>query len=88
MTYVYLVLISLLGVIAHWLKAWLRGAITSSLYWYMVEAPKNTGAMLYTLTASLLTSHFTGVITGFDEQSIVICFLAGFTADSTINKEA
>ena len=82
------IIMSIVGIFTHWLKSWLRGTITSNLYWYMVEAPKHTGAMLFTLATALITGYQTGMFTGIDEQTLTIAFMAGFTADSTVNKEA
>lgn len=52
--------------------------------WY---APKHTIAMLFSLATALFTAYNTGLLTGLDEQTLTIAFLAGFTADSTINAE-
>jgi hypothetical protein len=79
--------VSLVGVFAHWLKGWLREEITSNFIWYMVEEPKHTGAMLFTLVTTLITLYQTHAIIGLDEQSLTIAFMTGFTADSSVNKE-
>ena len=84
---VVIICVAFLGVFTHWLKSWLRETITSSFIEYMVLAPKHTGAMLFTLAAALITGYQTGLFTGLDEQSLTIAFMAGFTADSAINKE-
>ena len=81
------VITSLVGVYAHWLKSWLRETITSGFIEYMVQAPKHTGAMLFTLATALITGYQTGLFTSLDEQSLTIAFMAGFTADSVVNKE-
>ena len=82
------ILTSLAGIFAHWLKSWLRETITASFIEYMIQAPKHTGAMLFTLATALIAGYQTGMFTGLDEQSLTIAFMAGFTADSTINKES
>jgi phosphotransferase system glucose/maltose/N-acetylglucosamine-specific IIC component len=88
MMLVSMIVTACIGVYAHWLKSWLRETITSSFIDYMVQAPKHTGAMLFTLAAALVTGYQTGMFTGLDEQSLTIAFMAGFTADSTVNKES
>jgi hypothetical protein len=79
---------SIIGIFCHWLKSWLRETITSNFIEYMILAPKHTGAMLFTLATALITGYQTGLFTGLDEQSLTIAFMAGFTADSAVNKEA
>lgn len=81
------ILMSLIGIFCHWLKSWLRETIASSFIEYMVQAPKHTGAMLFTLAAALITGYQTGLFTGLDEPSLTIAFMAGFTVDSAVNKE-
>jgi len=81
------ILASLIGIFAHWLKSWLRETITANFFEYMVGAPKHTGAMLFTLTTALITGYQAGLFTGLDEQSLTIAFMAGFTADSAVNAE-
>lgn len=75
------------GIFMHWLKSWLRETITANFFEYMVQAPKHTGATLFTLATALITGYQTGMFTGIDEQSLTIAFMAGFTADSAVNKE-
>lgn len=82
-----IILMSLIGIFCHWLKSWLREAITANFIQYMVQAPKHTGAMLFTLATVLLTSYQAGMFTGLDMQSLTIAFMAGFTADSAVNAE-
>jgi len=79
--------VSLTGVFFHWLKCWLREEVSANFILYMVEAPKHTGAMLFTLVTTLITLYQTQAIIGLDEQSLTIAFMTGFTADSSINKE-
>lgn len=79
--------VAFVGMFCHWLKSWLRETISATFLEYLVSAPKHTGATLFALITALITAYQTGLITGIDEQSITIAFMAGFTADSAINKE-
>jgi len=76
-----------LGIFCHWLKAWSRETITANFFEYMRYAPKHTIAMLFSLATALITAYNTGLLTGLNEQTLTIAFLAGFTADSAINAE-
>lgn len=79
--------VSLAGIYCHWLKSWLRETIASGFFEYMRNQPKHTGAMLFTAISALLTLHQTGALVAIDQQSIIIAFMTGFTADSAVNKE-
>ena len=81
------ILMSLVGIFTHWLKSWLRETITSGFITYMVEAPKHTGAMLFTLATGLFTAYQTGMFAELNEQALTIAFLSGFAADSSLNAE-
>ena len=82
-----IILSAIAGIFAHWLKSWFRETISLNFFMYLVEAPKHTGAMLFTLITGLFSAYHTGMFDTLNEQTITIAFLSGFAADSSLNAE-
>lgn len=79
--------ISFAGIYCHWLKSYLRETIYSGFFDYMRCEPKHTGLTLFTVISALAVLHQTGSLVSLNEQSVIIAFMAGFAADSSLNKE-
>jgi hypothetical protein len=85
-TDVFFILIAFSGVFFHWLKKYARNELSCSFLDYLVSYPKHTVLTMMTLVSALFTLQTSGVFAELTPQNIGLVFMAGFTADSTLNK--
>lgn len=81
-----LILIGLIGQIAHWGKKWSRGEIETDLKTYIMTHKKHTiGSVITTVVAIVGLFSSTEVLV-MSSQTMALSFFAGYSADSAINK--
>lgn len=85
MTSVVLILVSFLGLAAHWFKCNWRGQSACSLVDYLTTHKRNTIASIFSSIGAIEAMVAVGGVT-LNEQSLAMAFMAGFTLDSTLNK--
>lgn len=87
MQIVFMFLIGLLGMSAHWLKLWSRGQTDLHVIHYIQTNKKATYQALSALIASLFTLYQSGVIDYTSMHDFTTIFLAGYAADSVVNSD-
>lgn len=79
-------LISLSGVYFHWLKKYARNELSCGFLRYFVVEPKNTIRTVMALVGSVFALQSNGVFSELTQQNIGLAFMAGWVADSALNK--
>jgi|CXWL01.1.fsa_nt_gi hypothetical protein len=83
-----LVMVSLIGMVAHALKKWVTGEIEGSFVsWYTTHPRASVGALMGCL-GGVLTAVLTGTLMDLSDASIMAAFLTGFSADTFNNQGA
>ena len=80
------VAVGCVGIVAHYLKAWLRDQITGSIWKYLfVDQPKQTGYTVFTLASAAFTMYAAGQLPPDVNTLVFLAFTTGFTCDSVVN---
>jgi hypothetical protein len=76
--------VGLLGMALHYLKKWGRGEIECSIFEYIMSYKKHTIAAVCTMIGLVVPIFMASP--ELSQLSLSAAFLAGFTADSAMNK--
>jgi|GEM_PF-2642579 len=79
-------LIAFSGVYCHWFKKYARDQLSCSFARYLIVEPKNTFVTLITLLVAMFTMQGSGILLELTRENISLVFMAGWTADSALNK--
>lgn len=85
MTLLLLILIGLVGLVAHWFKRWVRGQTEANLVDYMLTHKRYTAASVLTVVGGVVGICATGDV-DLSQQTAAIAFMAGYNIDSALNK--
>lgn len=86
MSFIYLILIGLVGLAVHWLKKWARGQTKSGFLVYMRAHKKHSIASVCTVIGSVAAYAALGDI-ALSIQSAGQALTIGYMVDSAVNKK-
>lgn len=81
------ILISILGLVLHWLKKWCRTETCNNFYEYLVQNPKHTCSSVITIIFATFAIFDGQLVDLLNRDTILLLLTTGYSIDSTINKQ-
>lgn len=90
MTFLYILLAGLFGVLGHWLTRWSQGRTESTFFEYIIEYKGHTISSFFSIfgAAALIYQGAPDDLTGKALMSLLLsAYTTGYMLDSTVNKD-
>lgn len=90
MTFIYILMASLIGVVGHWVTRWSQGRTNSTFWEYLMCYKANTLSSIFSILASSSAVYTTTPvdIEGHGLLMLLLgCYSSGYMLDSKVNKD-
>lgn len=87
MTFIYILIAGLLGVVGHWMTRWSQGRTSSTFTEYLLEHKAHTVSSVFTIIGSV-GLIYQGMGDGVLFNALLTAYTSGYTLDSMLNKDA
>jgi hypothetical protein len=87
MTFVYILIAGLFGVVGHWMTRWSQRRTSSTFMEYLVEHKAHTVSSVFTIVGSV-GLIYQGMGDSALFSALLTAYTSGYTLDSMLNKDA